>query len=328
MRIKHTTTKTLILLAAALTPLTFGPGASAEAVKPEQKAQRRLINPLLDHIKFKELRPFKAKIQGRIEQAVKRGDIESAAVYFRSLSEGMWFGINERELFSPASIMKVPIMIAYYKAAERDPDILRKKLAYRMDEQDAAEGVAIRSAIPGKLYTAEKLIRVMITESDNSAAAVLAENIPAQDLIGTFEFFGIAITGKDVRDSFDSLKISASLLRVLYNASYLNEKFSEQALEHLTHCTFTDGIRAGVPAEYEVAHKFGARALEGDIKQLHDVAIVYYTGNPYLLSVMTKGTGKDYSGMARLIRDISSVTFEEVSSQHNSGPEDKTVVIE
>ncbi len=326
---KHSATKALFLLAGALlTPLTLRAGVS-EGGEPARKShEHRFINPLLEHVKFKELRPFKTKIQEKIEQAVKDGGVDSAAVYFRSLSEGMWFGINEREPFSPASIMKVPIMMAYYKMAEKDPAILGKNLLYMTDPQDAAEGVTPRTAVPGKLYTAEQLIGIMISESDNSAAAILADNIPADGLINTFGFFGMAITGKDARDSFDSLKTSASLLRVLYNSSYLNEEFSEKALEHLSNCTFTDGIRAGVPAEYAVAHKFGARSLEGDKKQLHDVAIVYYTGNPYLLSVMTKGIGKDYSNLARLIREISSITFREVSSQHDSSSEAKTAVIE
>ena len=99
--------------------------STAEAVTKE------LTNPLLRYVTFRELRPFQSKVEELIKNEQSTGKVRDVAVYFRSLSDGMWFGINENEKFSPASLLKVPVMMAYLKLAESDPDILKKKYAYR-----------------------------------------------------------------------------------------------------------------------------------------------------------------------------------------------------
>ena len=327
---KRITRIAVVFLGALLAAFSLSDHALCAEKARQKNPAPRYTNPLLRHVKFKELRPFKALISKKIDEAIKNGEVEAAAIYFRSLSEGMWFGIAEREAFAPSSILKIPIMMTYYKLAERDPAMLRKKLRYVVDSQEeSAETLASHSAVPGKYYTVDKLIEFMIAESDNSAATLLTQNLPSQYFIDVFGVFGVNVSGKEAKDSFVSLKISASLLRVLYNASYLNEEFSERALWHLSKSTFKHGIRAGVPAGYAVANKFGIKSLEAQgQKQLHDVAIVYYPGNPYLLAVMTKGSGDDYSKLSKLIKVISEITFREVSSQHEDKSDTGKAIID
>lgn len=88
--------------------------------------QKRLINPLLAYVKFKELKSFKRVVEGYCAAQKKEGAADEIAVYFRSLGDGIWFGIDERKPFSPASLLKVPVMMAMYKSAERDPALLKK----------------------------------------------------------------------------------------------------------------------------------------------------------------------------------------------------------
>jgi beta-lactamase class A len=303
----------VLLSAAALFP---GPCLSGSAAAATPLQPERLTNPLLKYVKFRELRPFMPVIEARIARAVADGEAESAAVYFRSLSEGMWFGIGEKDKFAPASILKVPIMMAYYKMAEKDRPILEKKLKYVRTEPETQTDFAPSPAKSGRSYTVEQLIGFMIANSDNDAGTALISGLPMQNFIDTFHNFGIDVNRITAQDEFVSLKKVASLLRVLYNASYLNEKMSERALGHLLHSTFQEGIRAGVPPEYPVAHKFGIRTDKGgESRQLHEVAIVYYHGNPYLLAVMTKGKAADHSRLAGLIKDISAMIFHEVSIQ-------------
>ena len=49
-------------------------------------------------------------------------------VYVRNLNNGPWFGINENEAYSPASLMKVPVLMTYLRWAEIEPNLLNKKL--------------------------------------------------------------------------------------------------------------------------------------------------------------------------------------------------------
>jgi beta-lactamase class A len=52
------------------------------------------------------------------KEKIKNGDITNLSVYFRNLNNGNRFGIEEKEMFSPASLMKLPLLMAYYKKSE------------------------------------------------------------------------------------------------------------------------------------------------------------------------------------------------------------------
>ena len=109
-----------------------------------------------------------------------------------------------------------------------------------------------------------------------------------------------------------SVKSYATLFRILYNATYLNNAMSDKALQILAGADYADGLKAGVPQETAVAHKFGEAAAtltDGSTgHELHDCGIVY-TGEPYTICIMTKG--KNVDDLAALIADLnrSAYTF-------------------
>lgn len=279
--------------------------------------EKRLTNPLLKFIKFKEIQPFKYKIMELIEKDKAAGLVEETAVYFRSLSDGLWFGIDEKKAFSPASILKIPVMLTYFKMAEDNPDILNKKIKYEPQDTEGfvPEVRQDSTAKIGKYYSIDDLIRFLIEESDNNANALLLRNLPPGASDDTLRDFGIDVSNIPAEGDFVSLKICAGFLRVLYNASYVNETLSEKALGYLTKSTYRDGIVAGLPEGTVVAHKFGERSIgQTGKRQLHEIAIVYYKKNPYILAIMTRGN--DYNSLAKAIRDISELTYKEIDAQY------------
>lgn len=177
--------------------------------------KKRLTNPLLKFIKFKEIQPFKYKIMELIEKDKAAGLVEETAVYFRSLSDGLWFGIDERKEFSPASILKIPIMLTYFKMAEDNPDILNEKIKYEpQDTKGVVPGVKQNSTAEiGKYYSIDELIRFLITESDNNADVLLLRNLPPGALNDIFRDFGIDVNNIPPEGDFVSLKICAGFLR-------------------------------------------------------------------------------------------------------------------
>ena len=67
------------------------------------------INPLLtagvsENKEFTEYKPLEAQINKVLSTT---GSNVTASVYYRELTAGRWFGVNENELYSPASLMKV-----------------------------------------------------------------------------------------------------------------------------------------------------------------------------------------------------------------------------
>lgn len=279
-------------------------------------AGNRLLNPLLKYKEFHELQlqPFKDKVEALILSYKKEGIIDEAAIYFRGLSDGIWFGVNEREKFVPASLLKVPLMITYFKLAGDDPGILHKKIRHTVKEEFRERNIkSAENTKPKEYLSIEELIRIMIVESDNNAAGELLAGLDPDLVARTYRELGI-----DIDDSQNiSLKSYVGIFRVLYNASYLNKQMSERALEYLTKTSFKEGFVSSLPANIVVAHKFAERSFEDTgLRQLHEVGIIYHKQNPYLLGIMTRG--RDFSKLSRAIRDISALTYQEVDRQYTS----------
>lgn len=116
--------------------------------------------------------------------------------------------------------------------------------------------------------------------------------------------------------------ISLFFLRVLYNATYLNANTSELLVELMTKSKYETGIRAGVPNEVTVAHKFGLLSeKDGDqgqvrSRQLHDCGIVYHVDKPYVLCVMTKSNGS-ILGIEEYLSQVSAKVYQSVDRVGN-----------
>lgn len=287
----------------------------------------RFISPLLecevtqDIEATKELTPFRHKIEEAVNEKIRNKKAYFMSIYFRDLNNGPWFGINENEEFSPASLLKVPIMMAYFKIAETSPQVLKKAIKYEGGGEDLnlLEYVKPLKAIEiGNSYTIDDLIYRMIVYSDNNANALLLRDIDINIYSQVYRDLGIEIPGVRKAEDFMSVKTYASFFRILYNASYLNREMSEKALGYLSKVDFNYGLIAGVPSDVEVAQKFGERrvidAQHRDVKQLHDCGIVYYPGRPYLLCVMSRGD--NFKSLREDIKDISYHVYWEVNRQH------------
>jgi len=281
----------------------------------------RYTSPLLDvelpeglRVNYEPI-SFKYKFKDFVKQQVDAGKVRDMAIYYRDLADGPWFGINEKTEFSAASMMKVPVMIAWLKRAERDPKVLGSQLLYD-GKQDMNVYENIKPAnviVPGKKYTIEELLRYMLQYSDNNAMALLYYTISQKEL-------GDVLDGMDVNnrpaaeENFISVHSYSGFFRILYNSAYLNREMSEKALELLSLQDFPQGIVAGVPPGTVVASKFGENASgpRGEIKQLHEFGIVYHPNGAYIIGIMTRGN--DLNKQAEIIRTVSAMIYSEVSA--------------
>jgi beta-lactamase class A len=301
--------------------------ANAETYMPEESMQEDIaemreggyqyINPLLEcdrassrSVKVVALeKEMMAYIQGVLDE--KKASVVS--VYFRDLNNGPWIGINEDENYSPASLFKVPILIAVLKKTEVDPQLLTRSILYEKPVDQFAQNISDKQMIQvGNSYTVEDLLIRMIEHSDNEAKNLLFNIIGESYFQKINNDLGLYIPGI-LTENFLSVRNYSSFFRILYNATYLNKPMSEKALEILSHTNFTVGIVAGVPKGTVVAHKFGERGYaDTNIKQLHDCGIIYPAKKPpYLLCVMTRGT--NFDSQAKIIADISGIVFENLN---------------
>lgn len=272
------------------------------------------ISPLLecDTYESDELAWFDNKIKNKTEELMSNGNTTHISYYFRDLNNGVWFGINEKELFSPASLFKTPVMISYLKQSEKTRELLSRQIVFtEADKNYEKQNIKPSSEMEvGKSYTIEELIQRMIIYSDNSALRILLrEGDPFAYRVFYDLDVGINSNQKGLEDYMSVYEYSR-FFRILYNGSYLNFENSNKALEILTKVEFKDGLVAGLPSDIPVAHKFGERQF-GEEKQLHDCGIVYNPEKPYLICIMTRG--KDLSKLPYIISELSKVTYEEVS---------------
>ena len=72
----------------------------------------------------------------RINQEKNKGHAQEVSVYFRDLQYGPTFGIDEYSKFSPASLLKLPMMISYLSLSEDNPDILNKEIYFEGYNKD------------------------------------------------------------------------------------------------------------------------------------------------------------------------------------------------
>ncbi len=269
----------------------------------------------------RELKPFQYKVNGLIENTLKNGDASAVSIYFRDLNNGNWFGIREHDKFSPKSLLKVPLMIAYFKWAESSPLVLRKTFPYtgKKSEEIQDQDNHMTELESGKAYTVNDLIFRMIAHNDVAAYSLLFTNLPSGRLDKIFKDLYVDYDPQKQEDSL-SLNAFAAFFRVLYNSSYLSEELSEKALRYLSKSSFRAGMASGIPPNIEIASKEGERTIslvtegkEHDVHQLHEFGIVYNPSRPFLLGIMTRGSDVDH--LARVIRDITRLVYDEVDKQ-------------
>ncbi|MEK9174054.1 MAG: serine hydrolase, partial [Patescibacteria group bacterium] len=234
---------------------------------------------------------FQDDLESFVETLKKDQKLTDTAVYFRDLNNGPTFGVNEKEEFFPASLLKVPVMMVYYHASEQDPNILETEILYEKPKDFGFTPTIVprEELVPGQSYQVEELIRRMIIHSDNQALFLLSSRLPLESIGGLFSILGV---GEDVLTNPDAkltVKEYAGFFRTLFNSSYLSRENSEKALALLAMTDYQDALVAGVPADTKVSHKFGEAGTADVERQLHDCGIVYLPNHPYLACIMTRG---------------------------------------
>lgn len=280
------------------------------------------INPLLfcgisENKDFNEYLSLKEKVTRYVAAAQQDKKVSDVSIYFRDLDSGRWTGINENADYAPASLLKVPTMIAFFALAQSHPDILSQAVYYDGSFDDNAfESIKPLKTIQAHTtYTIDHLIYAMIAYSDNNATRLLHQHIDPALLTEVYTDLGVHVPSSASVD-FLSAKSYSYFFRVLYNATYLNRSLSEKALQLLSEPDFPQGITAGVPANITVAQKFGERSIFGPIdhretgSELHDCGIIYYPKHPYLLCIMTKGY--NFTDLTSVIQDISRLTYQDI----------------
>ncbi len=257
------------------------------------------------------------KLEEKVGSYLLNGETERISVWSRHLPTRRFVGVNTHETYSPASLAKVPVAIAFFKYAEIDPAILNKTVVYEgkrdLNTLEFYRPPEDKKLIAGASYSNIDLLERMLTYSDNNATIMLYQQIDPAFVRRVNLDLGIKIpTDRDPKpnENFVTVKSYANLFRALYNASYLNQEFSEKILSFLSASSFEGGARAGIPQSVKISHKFGERGIVNPNRhaELHDCGIVYNKNGPYTFCVMAEGENLDRLNW--IIMDLSKTIYE------------------
>lgn len=286
----------------------------------------QFIKPLLDvgyvsqEDSLKQF-PLLALIKKELESEIGKYPDVKVGFYFNDLNNAGWFGVNEDEKFIPASLLKLPMLISYYKLRETETDLFDQTILIKGSDLNPNRNVVEDSPIvPEKIYTVKELLNAMIVDSDNNALDVLYQykKDSLKDIFSDLKA-PLPDSKKDIAlKDFLSPRDMSKFYLVLYNASYLTKKDSEEALRLLSEVKYESGLVAGVPRDVVVSHKYGEREVtigNGTVaNEFHDCGIVYYTKSPYKVCVMTKGEGLTKEESSKIISSLSKIVYQGIAS--------------
>jgi len=290
----------------------------------EHDSNYKFIDPLLAYIlpsfdQETEFNGLKNKITDFIDSEKKNNELSGASVFLSDLNQGRWIGVNEKDKYNPASMLKVVIMVAYFKETEKKPDVLHKSLMYTKDLDALLKKDVFNSESNlqiNKNYVVEDLINKMIIYSDNGAEVLLLNNIDKSYLDAIYSALNIDNPEKTSENFTISPRTYSLFYRILYSATYLSHEMSEKALDILSKTTFNDGIVDNLPREIVISHKFGEHITVDNNQfqniELHDCGIVYYKNYPYFLCVMTRGSNLE--NLKYVIKNISNLVYQNYAS--------------
>ena len=223
------------------------------------------------------------------------------SVYVFRLDKKMGYGIDEDEEMPAASIMKVPIMLAVWRAVEDGRLAWDTKYILREGDKQSGSG-PIEFMDAGTALTARRLVEEMMKKSDNTAPVVLIRLVGRKEIEKEIEVLGMKNTnfGENTTTAYDA----GLMWRKIY------EMKDEEMWTLLKDSIYEERIPAGVPREVEVLHKVGT-----DVNVWADAGIIQCSvlsaqcsTKPFILVILNEGVDMDEA--KKLVPELTKLIWD------------------
>ncbi len=253
-------------------------------------------------------------LRGQIRTFMENQKDMHVGVYFEYLPSGVSVGVNEKDNFISASLIKVPLIMGITKMIERGKISPSQTITLEASDLDRNFGQLWQRGA-GATLTVQEAIDLTLKESDNTAARALDR----------------LVTNDPIREVYDALDIPtdwtgplpvvspknySSVFRCLYLSCFLSFEHSQQILRTLTQTAFNEsGIAAGVPQFVPVAHKIGMfDSSKSDERVRLDCGIVYVPKRPYVLCILGEAKTGTENQINEFAQQMSDLIFRYVST--------------
>ncbi len=274
-----------------------------------------LSNDLLFNQRFLTGAEVKKPQMQKMSETYRMGDLENSlkslmaqypsikpAVYVWQYDTEKFADINASEIYSAASIIKIPVLIDLFRSIEKNQLSLQDKMT--LTDYYRAEGSgSLQFKAENSEWTIDDLARIMITESDNSATNMLMSKLGSMtDVNSAIREWGLKdtyvqtwlpdMTGNNHTTARD---MGTMLYNIDNNPDFLDISSREKIFDYMGHVHNNRLIQAGLGSGALFMHK------TGDIgKMLGDAGIVFApNGKKYIVVILANRPhnsvlGKDF----------------------------------
>ena len=256
----------------------------------------------------------------QIEKIIKDSDGVWGIVLEDLQTKEKWT-YNEQEQFPAASIIKLPIMVAAFQAAE--DKIIRLSDTYQLLQDDLVGGSGVlQHMTPGTNMTINDLITLMIIQSDNTATNILIDLLNInyiQETMRRMEMNQSACYNKlmivpvnRIGTNHLTARDVSHLLKQLAQGALVSEHACEQMIEIMKKQQIKDGFRGKLPSPQETnivgaIPKWQLANKTGNITKVrHDVGI-FYVGNRQLIATALSKNMNDFTAKTYLMEVGESI---------------------
>lgn len=238
-----------------------------------------------------------------------------SGIYIKDLENGFTFEHNKNTLFPSASLSKIPIMGAVYKARKEGRLSLEDKVTLNRKDKLSGSG-NVKDMAPGTAFSVEELVRLMISISDNTATNMLTNVLGMEYINNAIKVFGLSSSGLSRRvadyeardrglENYTTAGDMGHILESMYTGELVDREASEMCMEMLLESKLRDRIPKYLPLEVRAAHKTG---LEKGV--CHDVGIVLDERGDFLVCVLTKHSNRGSMPSKNFIARITLLVYQ------------------
>jgi len=253
------------------------------------------------------------ELQQRIKNEISQFKGE-AGIAIVDLAAGWEFSYEKAKLFPSASLAKIPLMAACFLAADQGRIKLDRNVALKSSDKLSGSGV-LKDMPAGTTFSVERLIGLMIYDSDNTATNIVTNILGLDYLNSAFNSFGLRntelsrkIADYRLRDkgieNYTTAEDMALLLNKIYRKELGSKNVSDQCISMLKLTRMNDRIPKYLPPEITVAHKTG---LENGV--CHDAGIVFTRKGDFIIVVLTKHANANSNQSKEFIAKVSLYAY-------------------
>ena len=262
---------------------------------------------------------FAGNIAGPVEDSGLQAAVEgalsglggSASVVVQNLQDGRYAATNESQTWYAASTFKAAILLTAYQ--QRDAGLLDFDKVVTLEDKytqydlGTLDGLGLRT---NDQVTVRDAIKGMIVVSDTSLAALMQDQVGGNNVDATLRDIGATVMTVNSHDLPTTALDLAHLMIAITAGQGVSAESRGEMLSLLAQEWYTQGIVAGLPAGTQYAHKSGSYGAA-----VHDAGIVWGPAGPYVIVVMTDG-----SGAWTPIADVSAAVWDYFASGLASSP--------